>query len=44
MRKGKTGRGEPLLYQNPDKWGGGQLVVGTMVMEHDGKKMMNNPG
>jgi hypothetical protein len=36
VRRGKTARGEPLLYQNPDKWGGGQLVVGTMVMEHDG--------
>ena len=33
---GKTPGGEPLLYRNPDKWGGGQLVVGTMVMEHSG--------
>ena len=24
--------------------GGGQLVVGTMVMEHDGTTMMTNPG
>jgi hypothetical protein len=21
VRRGKTARGEPLLYQNPDKWG-----------------------
>jgi hypothetical protein len=36
VRKGKTARGEPVIYQNPDKWGGGQLVVGTMGMKHNG--------
>jgi hypothetical protein len=44
VRKGKTARGEPLLYQNPDKWGVVNLWLKQWSWNMMEQQMMTNTG
>ena len=44
VRKGKTARGEPLLYQNPDKWGVVNLWLEQWSWNMMEQQLMTNHG